>query len=43
MGISHRVLYVKLSLAVVAILVGDLKCHIILEGDHPRIISAKFG
>jgi hypothetical protein len=36
--------YVKISSAVAAILVGVLKCRKqILEENHPRIISAKFG
>ena len=35
--------FVKLSSAVAAILVGVLKCRTILEENHPRIISAKFG
>ena len=36
--------YVKLSSAVVAILVGVLKCRTqFWKKDHPRIISAKFG
>ena len=42
MGISHS--YVKLSSAVVTILVGVLKCRTqFWKKDHPRIISAKFG
>jgi hypothetical protein len=36
--------YVKLSSAVVTILVGVLKCRTqFWKKDHPRIISAKFG
>ena len=35
--------HVKLSSAVAAILVEVLKCQTVLEEDHPRIISAKFG
>jgi hypothetical protein len=35
--------YVKISSAVVAILVGGMKCRTKFLKDHPRITSAKFG